>query len=180
MGRLRGPKDTRGGGLFLPHARLTDETSRIDRDSEGDENSVSVRIRLRRMGTRKKPFYRIVVADQRCARDGRFIALLGNYDPRQDPPAINLDTEKAAQWLKNGAQPSEVVRSILAKHGLMEPARRPQGPVKPVVAEEAVTPAAEVAQAPAEVTDAPSEQTSEEVASPDQPATDEAENAASE
>jgi len=96
---------------------------------------LSVRIRLRRMGTRKKPFYRIVVADQRSPRDGRFIELLGNYDPRADPPAITLDHAKTQQWLKNGAQPSEIVHAILAREGLMEKPVRFTRPTKsqPVV-----------------------------------------------
>lgn len=76
------------------------------------------------MGTNKKPFYRIVVADQRCSRDGRFIEQLGTYDPKLDPPAIVLDEEKAKKWLSNGAQPSDSVRGLLVKQGLLDPLPR--------------------------------------------------------
>ncbi len=72
------------------------------------------------MGTRKKAFYRIVVADQRTARDGRFIELLGTYDPKADPPAITLNAERAQGWLAKGAQPSDVVRSIFVREGILE------------------------------------------------------------
>lgn len=113
---------------------------------------MSVRIRLRRMGTRKKAFYRIVVADQRTSRDGRFIELLGTCDPKADPPAITLNAEKAQGWLAKGAQPSDVVRSILVREGILE---RPGGVVyapkpkaKEAVAEQPAPEAA--AEAPAE------------------------------
>lgn len=75
------------------------------------------------MGTRKKPFYRIVVADQRCSRDGRFIEQVGTYDPRQDPPAVTMDLEKAKKWLADGVQPSDIVRALLVKQGLLEKKR---------------------------------------------------------
>lgn len=81
---------------------------------------MAVKIRLRRMGAKKSPFYRIVVADSRSPRDGRFIEEIGNYNPLMDPPAINLDIEKAKEWIKNGAQPTETVRSILKKSGVIE------------------------------------------------------------
>lgn len=77
-----------------------------------------VRIRLRRMGTRRKPAYRIVVADTRAPRDGRFIEILGSYDPLSDPPRIRVEKEKAAAWLKKGAQPSNTVRQLLARAGV--------------------------------------------------------------
>ena len=79
-----------------------------------------VRIRLRRMGAKGHPFYRIVVADQRAARDGRFIAQIGTYDPMQDPPAIKIDEEKALKWLRNGAQPSEAVAHMLRTRGVLD------------------------------------------------------------
>ena len=78
-----------------------------------------VRIRLRRMGTKKKPFYRIVVADQRCSRDGRFIESIGYYDPTLDPPIMKLDKDRAQYWLDNGAQPSDTTRGILKIQGLL-------------------------------------------------------------
>lgn len=77
-----------------------------------------VKIRLRRMGAKKAPFYRIVVADSRCPRDGRFIEEIGTYDPRQNPAAINIDVERAQAWIRTGAQPTDTVRDLLKKAGL--------------------------------------------------------------
>ena len=77
-----------------------------------------VKIRLRRMGAKKAPFYRIVVADSRYPRDGRFIEEIGTYDPRQNPAAINIDVERAQAWIKTGAQPTDTVRDLLKKAGL--------------------------------------------------------------
>lgn len=79
---------------------------------------MAVRIRLTRTGAKKQPYYRVVVADSRSPRDGRFIEILGHYNPRVDPPEIVVDTEKAAEWIKRGAQPSETVRALLVKAGL--------------------------------------------------------------
>ena len=79
-----------------------------------------VKIRLKRMGAHKKPFYRVVVADSRNARNGKFIEELGYYDPLKEPPVIKIDGEKAKQWIGNGAQPTEVVRSLLKKSGVIE------------------------------------------------------------
>lgn len=76
-----------------------------------------VRIRLRRTGKTKKPAYRVVVADSRAPRDGRFIEIIGHYNPLTDPPRIEIDKEKAAAWLKKGAQPSNTVRQLLARAG---------------------------------------------------------------
>ncbi len=78
-----------------------------------------VRIRLRRHGTNSRPHYRIVVADQRAARDGSFIDLLGTYDPIPNPPLVKIDEEKALKWLRNGAQPSESVAVLLKQKGLL-------------------------------------------------------------
>lgn len=80
---------------------------------------MAVKIRLRRMGAKKAPFYRIVVADGRYPRDGRFIEELGYYDPTKEPNLIKLDTEKAKTWLANGAQPTDTVRVILKKEGVL-------------------------------------------------------------
>ncbi len=77
-----------------------------------------VKIRLRRMGAKKAPFYRVVVADSRYPRDGRFIEELGTYDPRKNPAAINIDVERAQAWIKTGAQPTDTVRDLLKKAGL--------------------------------------------------------------
>ena len=80
---------------------------------------MAVKIRLRRMGQKKAPFYRIVVADSRSPRDGRFIEQIGYYDPMTDPATIQLDAEKAAQWIKNGAQPTDTVRALLKKQNVI-------------------------------------------------------------
>ena len=79
-----------------------------------------VKIRLKRMGMKKKPFYRIVVADERATRDGRFIEEIGYYDPLQNPAAVRVDTEKAKTWMKNGAQPTDTVRGLLKKAGALD------------------------------------------------------------
>ena len=78
-----------------------------------------VKIRLRRMGAKKAPFYRVVVADSRFARDGRFIEEIGYYDPTKEPSVVKIDAEKAKQWLDNGAQPTDTVREILKKADVM-------------------------------------------------------------
>jgi small subunit ribosomal protein S16 len=79
-----------------------------------------VRIRLRRVGRKKAPMYRIVVAEQTSPRDGRFIEIIGQYAPRQGEQAINLKTDRANYWLDNGAQPSDTVRSLLRKAGILK------------------------------------------------------------
>ena len=78
---------------------------------------MAVKIRLRRMGAKKNPFYRIVVADSRCPRDGRFLEELGYYHPVTDPAEVKVDVEKAKQWIANGAQPTDTVRALLKKSG---------------------------------------------------------------
>ena len=83
---------------------------------------MATRIRLKRLGAKKRPFYRIVVADSRSPRDGRFIEEIGYYDPCKEPAEIKIDDEKAVEWLKKGAQPSETVRALLNKAGLIEKA----------------------------------------------------------
>ena len=79
---------------------------------------MAVKIRLRRMGQKKAPFYRIVVADSRSPRDGRFIEEIGTYDPTKDPSEIKVDEELAKKWLNNGAQPTEVVGKIFKAAGI--------------------------------------------------------------
>ncbi|MDD6158741.1 MAG: 30S ribosomal protein S16 [Oscillospiraceae bacterium] len=74
-----------------------------------------VKIRLRRMGAKKAPFYRVVVADSRKARDGRFIEEIGTYDPLTEPATINIDMERANYWISNGAQPTDTVRGLLKR-----------------------------------------------------------------
>ncbi|MGI5900313.1 MAG: 30S ribosomal protein S16 [Christensenellales bacterium] len=77
-----------------------------------------VKIRLKRMGMKKKPFYRIVVADERSPRDGRFIEEIGTYDPLTNPATIIVKTERAQYWVDNGAQPTDTVRALLKKSGV--------------------------------------------------------------
>lgn len=79
-----------------------------------------VKIRLRRMGRKKAPFYRLVAADSRSPRDGRFIEILGYYNPLKDPAIIKVDSQKVFKWLKNGAQPTEAANNILRKAGILE------------------------------------------------------------
>ena len=78
-----------------------------------------VKIRLRRMGAKKAPFYRIVVADSRSPRDGRCIEEIGYYNPLTNPSTVQVDVEKAQQWIKNGAQPTDTVRALLKKAGAL-------------------------------------------------------------
>ena len=85
-----------------------------------EENKMAVKIRLKRMGAKKAPFYRVVVADSRYPRDGRFIEELGHYNPTTNPVEIKIDVEKAQTWIKNGAQPTETVKSLLKKAGMTE------------------------------------------------------------
>ena len=79
-----------------------------------------VKIRLNRMGAKRQPFYRVVVADSRSPRDGRFIEIVGNYDPTKNPAIVNIDEEKVISWIKNGAQPTDTVRSLLSQKGIMK------------------------------------------------------------
>ena len=79
-----------------------------------------VRIRLRRIGAKKQPTYRFVVSDARAPRDGRFIEILGHYNPRTEPRTVVVDESKAREWLAKGAQPSETVRRLFAEKGIME------------------------------------------------------------
>lgn len=79
-----------------------------------------VKIRLKRIGAKKSPFYRIVVADSRYPRDGRFIEEIGTYNPLTDPAEIKIDAEKVNKWLKNGAQPTDTVRSLMKKQGIIK------------------------------------------------------------
>ena len=80
---------------------------------------MAVKIRLRRMGAKKAPFYRVVVADSRFPRDGRFIEEIGYYDPTKEPSGINIDAETAKKWIANGAQPTDTVRVLLKKSEIL-------------------------------------------------------------
>ena len=81
---------------------------------------MAVKMRLRRMGMKKAPFYRVIVADSRSPRDGRFIEEIGYYNPLTEPAEIKIDAEKAKKWLNNGAQPTETVKSLLKKSGIVD------------------------------------------------------------
>ena len=81
---------------------------------------MAVKIRLRRMGAKKAPFYRVVVADSRYPRDGRFIEEIGYYNPQTEPAEVKIDAEKAKAWLVKGAQPTETVRNLLKKSGIVD------------------------------------------------------------
>ena len=80
---------------------------------------MAVKIRLARHGAKKRPYYRVVVADSRYPRDGRFIEEIGTYDPNKEPSVVNIDAEKAKQWIANGAQPTDTVRVLLKKSNIL-------------------------------------------------------------
>ncbi|UZT82713.1 30S ribosomal protein S16 [Caproicibacterium sp. BJN0003] len=80
---------------------------------------MAVKIRLRRMGAKKNPFYRIVVADSRYPRDGRFIEEIGYYNPLTEPSEVKVDSEKVKEWIKNGAQPTDTVKALFKKNGVL-------------------------------------------------------------
>lgn len=98
---------------------------------------MSVKIRLRRIGAKKHPFYRLVVADTRSPRDGKFIEILGTYDPMTEPVKLNLDEEKIKAWLKKGALPSDTARALLIGRGLLAKESARKRPTKPSKAEAA-------------------------------------------
>ena len=86
----------------------------------GGEFEMAVKIRLRRMGAKKAPFYRVVVADSRYPRDGRFIDEIGYFDPTKEPSVVKVDADKAKAWIAKGAQPTDTVKTILKKEGIIE------------------------------------------------------------
>jgi small subunit ribosomal protein S16 len=92
---------------------------------------LSVKIRLRRIGAKKHPFYRLVVADTRSPRDGKFIEILGTYDPMTDPVKLNIDQEKVKAWLQKGARPSDTARAFLIGQGLLPKESAKKRPTKP-------------------------------------------------
>ena len=83
-------------------------------------HKMAVKIRLRRMGAKKAPFYRVVVADSRYPRDGRFIEEIGYYNPMTEPSTVKIDADKAKQWIANGSQPTDTVKSLLNKNGIID------------------------------------------------------------
>lgn len=82
---------------------------------------MAVKMRLARLGDKKSPFYRIVVVDSRVARNGAYVELIGTYDPLKNPAEIKIDKEKAQKWIQNGVQPTDTVRSILVREGVLQP-----------------------------------------------------------
>ena len=131
-----------------------------------------VKIRLKRLGAKKRPYYRLVVADARSPRDGRFIEELGTYDPITKPATLRIDEEKVRAWMSRGAQPSDTARSLLEQQGILPRTARAQRPRKsePASAEEAAA-AAPPAEAAAVETDAAGE--SSETEPPVTPGSDE-------
>lgn len=129
-----------------------------------------IKLRLRRMGAKKQPSYRIVAAESTKPRDGRFIEIIGHYDPKTDPYTLRVDEERAKYWLDHGAQPTETVRALLVKSGVLEPYQGPpthsssEGPKQESKAAAAAEPSAEDAEdEPAQV---------EEPAAAEEPAED--------
>lgn len=111
---------------------------------------MSIKIRLRRIGAKKHPFYRLVVADTRSPRDGKFIEILGTYDPMTDPVKLNIDQEKIKAWLKKGARPSDTARDFLIDQGLLAKETAKKRPTKPAKAAAGAGGTAEPAGAAAE------------------------------
>jgi len=120
-----------------------------------------VKIRLRRVGAKKQPSYRVVVADARAPRDGRFIEIIGHYNPRTEPPTVRIDRERALYWLQQGAQPTDAVARMLEKEGLFEALKQVRAGVSPAEALAATAPAPveapPVEEAPPAVEEAPPE-----------------------
>ena len=85
---------------------------------------MAVKMRLTRLGDKKAPFYRIVVADSRKARDGEYVDLVGTYNPLKTPEEVNIDVEKAKKWIANGAQPTDTVKTLLVKNGVLEESKK--------------------------------------------------------
>lgn len=81
---------------------------------------MAVKIRLRRIGAKKAPFYRVIVADSRAPRDGKCIEEIGTFDPMKTPAIVNIDAEKAQQWIKNGAQPTDTVKALFKQNGIIK------------------------------------------------------------
>ena len=108
-----------------------------------------VKIRLKRMGAKKRPFYRLVVADSRSPRDGRFIEEVGTYDPIANPARVQIDADRVREWMSKGARPSDIARKLLEQQGVLQRTPRPR-PASPAKAEVAAEPVAEAATATAE------------------------------
>jgi small subunit ribosomal protein S16 len=126
---------------------------------------MAVKIRLKRMGAKKRPFYRVVVADARSPRDGRFIEMVGYYDPLPDPVVVKLQDERIRYWMATGARPSDAVRELLERQGVLEAKPRRARPTPAVAANEAESGPSQALAAAAEP---------EEVASPEEEVSSEA------
>src|SRR3981081_4878752 len=94
--------------------------SRRCRGAVSRRNLLAVKIRLRRMGAKKRPFYRLVVADARSPRDGRFIEAIGTYDPLANPAVVRVDAERVKEWMSKGAKPTDIARQLLVREGVLE------------------------------------------------------------
>ena len=150
---------------------------------------MAVKLRLMRMGKKKQPTYRIVAADSRSPRDGRFIEIVGTYDPRAEPSVVNVDNERALHWLRHGAQPTERVQKLLTISGAwdefggkpLDKKAPPKAKAEEPVAEEAPIAEAEApaAEAPAEepAAEEPAAEAEEATAATEEPAAEDDENA---
>ena len=117
-----------------------------------------VKIRLKRIGAKKRPFYRIVAADSRCSRDGRFIELLGTYDPNQDPPEITIKRDRIQYWLDNGARPSDTTRGLLKSQGFLGAEVKREPKPKKAAKAKVEEPKAAAVEVEAAVVEAPAEE----------------------
>lgn len=145
-----------------------------------------IRIRLRRIGKKRQPYYRMVVANQQAKRDGAFLETLGSYNPHASPPLLEIDEEKAREWLGKGAQPSEAAEKILRRAGVLPPAEPVKLGARAAAKQAATVAAREAAKAPpapkaaapapavAAVVEPPTEEAPAEAAAADEPAPDEA------
>ena len=106
-----------------------------------------VKIRLKRMGAKKRPFYRLVVADSRSPRDGKFIEEIGFYDPLPNPARVQIDADKVREWMRRGARPSDVARKLLEREGILQRSAASRRPAPPAAAAEGVMATAGAAQA---------------------------------
>jgi small subunit ribosomal protein S16 len=152
---------------------------------------MSTRIRLRRMGSKGRPFYRVVVADQRSPRDGRFIENIGRYHPLNDPSVIEIDQDRALHWLRVGAQPSDQVRNLMQKVGIWDAfvaerpkaaavSSKPERQAKEKLSKKAQAKAADAAQAAAAPAPAATEDAPAQAEAPAEPEAAEAHEAAAE
>jgi small subunit ribosomal protein S16 len=138
-----------------------------------------VKIRLKRMGAKKRPFYRLVVADARSPRDGKFIEELGTYDPIAQPARVKIDADRVREWMRKGAQPTDTARKLLEMESILPRSARPVRPAKPVAEANGATAAAatRAAAAPPAADDAVAEAAAPAVDAESSPAQDPAEGA---